>query len=137
MNSFKLNENYYVLKLLSVNDSIFIPSDYSDMYGNETCIYYSNNNSKEPRMVMDGLVYFTDKSTDSFHRLVKPAVIQKHAHRKINIKPDSYMYGHLYQWYIHGNNITHEYFEDMIKQNINPFNPTPEEFDIVKLMWFS
>ena len=139
MDNFELDVTYFKHRTHIIGDFIFIPTYSESLVGNETIKYYKNNKVDPTEtsliMVMEGLIYFAsniDGQKPQFHRIVKPAIIQKHSYST------SYgtMYGALYQWMNNGKHITHDFFDSAISNNINPFKPTEDEFNILKLMWF-
>ena len=130
MDNFVLDVTYFKNTHNLIGEWIFIPTEYENLVGNETIKYYKNNKvdlkEKNRILVMENLVYFS--SGPEYHRIVKPAIIQKHKHLT--------MYGTIYQWMNMGTHITHDFFDSAISNNINPFKPTEDEFNLLKLMWY-
>jgi len=130
MDNFELGVTYFKHRTQIIGDFIFIPTEYESLVGDETIKYYKNKKvdpkEKNRILVMENIVYFASGS--GYHRIVKPAIIQKHYYDN--------KYGTLYQWMNMGTHITHDFFDSAISNNINPFKPTEDEFNLLKLMWY-
>lgn len=147
MKSTYIKYNNYYFK--SSTHEVYVPCDQHTTFWYETPSSYipkygkhyppSNKTSNKKNIVIDGgIVYaLTDDvllmidSKSQFHRICKPATIEVKLNKDLGEKC------FMYEWFNHGVNISKQVFTWAKENDIDLLYPTPEESQMMKLLFYT